>query len=529
MQSYMFEYEFYFLLTIFFACFIIRALPRIFLPNSIASDTYFHLYRAQTIRDVGFRIAKKLPRVILPHENTYPFLYHYVLALFPDKHRMFAERLTGAFFDTISTLLVYLFSSWLVEHDRQFSEYSHLPLIVTICFAFSPAMLRIGSGPRAYNGSPRTMGQTLYLAHLFAAFIALESSSLVMAATSILSGALLIVTAKFAVQVLVFFGSFFIFFLSASYAAYLAMAFLFSILITRGAAITVLKGQVKHSINYVKHLQKIFLHPNVISFKDYILRCLKAPYYVLSLQPVRALSWFFAENYPLHLLLFVFPQFLFVPYKFSGYGSIGMGEKALLVWAVAGLFWFVLTKMRLLMFLGEGERYLEYSLFPSFFITVTFFWQHQVVLHFWIGYSLLSAIYYIYEYLRYYKANNLRFHSIHNCLHNFIVDKKAVVWPIGSHHFEALFHSKNSILTHGANIDGDLFNIDDFMLIYGNYPYPSKNWRDIINKYAVSYIYCDKIALDYYKNVILEDTEIFEKCLEKVCNSDIGLWKIVKF
>ena len=125
---------------IFLLSFIIRAFPRVLLKNTYVSDTYFHLYCARVIRENSFRIPQKLPRVMLNHQYTYPFGYHLLLALFPLKSRLWIERFTGATFDTISTAIVYYFSRWILQ-ESGYSYREELPLLVTILYAFSPALL----------------------------------------------------------------------------------------------------------------------------------------------------------------------------------------------------------------------------------------------------------------------------------------------------------------------------------------------------------------------------------------------------
>ncbi len=518
----------FFILTM---CFFIRALPRLLCPNAIASDTFFHLYRAQTIRDAGFRLTKKLPRVILPHENTYPFLYHYLLAFFPGDTRLWAERLTGAFFDTCNALLIYGFTCWLIGQNFSGGEYAEIPLMVTTLYALSPALLRIGSGPRAYNGSPRIMGQTLYLIHIFSAIIFLETGGYWFASFSVIAGALLIITAKFAVQVLIFFGLFLVF-VAPVYFFIIIFSFLASIVLTAGRSLFVLKGQINHSLNYVKHVQKIFLHPHVRSLKDYLRTCAMVMYYALTFKFKRAADIFFTDNYPLHLLIFTFPQFILcgfilfcqcVPY-FSGHFFI-------MAWTIAGMFLFLFTKLRPIMFLGEGERYLEYAIYPSFFlVTLCFYNGYMFIFWLWLFFCFLSSMYYIKDYCKIYRVLDEFFDGKKVAFNQLSKDRSAVIWPIGSHHFEALFlaDDNHSILTHGVNIDGKVLSNEEFMLVYGKYPYPSSDWDKIITTYNVSYIFSSPSAFDYYMDNIAESPDVLRKrliALEK--NESFVLYQIM--
>lgn len=517
--------EYIYLATILACGFLVRALPRVLRPNAVVSDTYFHLYRARSIRDAGFRLSKTLPRVLLPHQNTYPFLYHYLLALFPAKARLHAERLTGAVFDTMSAVFVYMFAAWLVAQQEGNKGMEHLPLIVTLGFVLSPALLRIGSGPRAYNGSPRTVGQTLYLAHIITAIVSIHTGNLWMALLSVTAGALIIVTAKFSVQVLVFFSPFFILVLP-QYLSLLALSFVFSVILTRGAALSVIRGQISHSVFYVRHLQQIFLFPNVVTMKAYLQRWVRAVLLVVCRKPADALQWFFRENYPLHLLIFVFTTFFVLFLGVDRLANPAPLEIALFCWCLAGLLWFALTKFKPLMFLGEGERYLEYALFPSLFLAGTLFWNNNLGISLYLGFCLVAALTYARMYLSDYETTNNQYGFI-NAKLTAGIDQTAVIWPIGSHHFEVLYHSNNPIITHGVNIDGRLFKLDDFKLVYGNYPYPSKHWRQILRLFNVRYVYSSDSSLEYYLNHIVEDKEDFKDCLVSLHpTSKTGLWKV---
>src|SRR6188768_3747478 len=124
--------------------FAARALPRLSRPHAIESDSYFHLFCAGAIRESGFRLPKRLPQVVLPHEYTYPFLFHYLLALLPAGARLKAERISSALFDTAALAAVAWFSAWLYR-TQAWDMDPRAPLLVAALFALSPALLRIGS------------------------------------------------------------------------------------------------------------------------------------------------------------------------------------------------------------------------------------------------------------------------------------------------------------------------------------------------------------------------------------------------
>ena len=74
---------------------------------------------------------------------------------------------------------------------------------------------------------------------------------------SVVAGALLPITSKFATQVLVFFGLILSIAWQPMYAAILLGAFLCSLIISRGHLLVVLRGQLRHSSFYGRRLMRM--------------------------------------------------------------------------------------------------------------------------------------------------------------------------------------------------------------------------------------------------------------------------------
>jgi len=495
---------------ILFFSFLVRALPRLLHQNALVADTYFHLYCARVIAENSLRIPPRLPRVILDHEYSYPFLYHLFLALFPPKLRAWAERLTGALFDTANVVFIYLFSWWGVSQSGS-PGLGRLPIWVAALFAFSPALLRIGSGPRAYNGSPRLMGQTLYLIHILFSWYALSTRNLPALVMALLAGAGVIVTAKFGNQVLLFFGILLGLFVSIQYLWLLGGSLLFALLLSKGRAWQVIVGQVRHSLFYFKYLQRVFLHPSLPTLKGYAKGAGARAWRLLRKGELKgAVEWYFIEPYPLHLLITVYPQFLLIPLLLPRYGEMGFWERFLLVWVAAALFCFLATKMRPLLFLGEGERYLEYALFPSLWLGVRYClprWELAI----WalLAYSLLSALCYFWSSLRTSREADEEFGRAERAFYELNRMPPGVIMPIGSFQWQTLYWSCFPVLTLGGNIDGTILSHDQFLLVYGRYPYPSEDFGRIVKEFDVSYVITDKAHLNHYLTQILKDPRDF--------------------
>jgi len=391
--------------------FLVRVFPRIRLKNVFSSDTYFHLYCAKVLDENNLKIPPKFSRIILDHEYSYPFGYHWFLSLFKNKLRYRIERMTGAIFDSLSIIIIFIFLNTNFITYSEIPIKSKIPLMISSLLAFSPALLRMGSGPRAYNGSPRTIGQFLYLVHILSAYSALNGNEILLFAISLISGGIAIITAKFTTQVTLFFGVFFVLFIEPGYGLLVIGCFIFSILISNGRSLKILNGHIIHSLIYFKFLQKVFLYPHLKTGLQYLkemVRILKSK----NLKSIIEWIWI-TEKHPLHLTLFVYPQYILLIYVFFQISQITFFDKFLLIWTIAGFFLFVITKWSPLLFLGEGERYLEYSLFPSITFIIIHLNKLSIIFYYlFLVYSVFCAFYYMKFFYSKFKIQNENFLKI---------------------------------------------------------------------------------------------------------------------
>ena len=505
-------------------CFIIRAYPRLVLKNVYSSDTYYHLYCAQVLSSRKWSIPDKLPRVLLPHSYTYPYFYHYILSLLSLPRRLWIERYTGAISDTVSLVVFYMFAVNLTEVTNAKSIIS-VPMMVSLLAALSPAQLRLGSGPRAYNGSPRTLGQTLYLIHILSIYLGFSNNSKGWLLSGIMAGAVAIITAKFTLQVLLLFSIVFSLMISPYYLLVIFASIILSIVMSWGHSLKIIKGHYRHSYLYCTYLQKIFLNPHLNTFDQYIESAKK----VWKQKGLDAkMYWFLiVERYPVHLALTVFPQFLVLPLFIIHIDRLNNNEIFLLAWALAGGIFFIVTKWKPLLFLGEGERYLEYSLYPSIYLMLTAYESAQLYIFcLYLIYSGYAAIKYVKQYTKQYALQNEYYLQVDECFKQLDSMKKGVIWPIGSFHYQCLARSNvHDVLSHGGNMDSS--ELEDISLVYQNYPYPSNRIVDIVNKYSVKYIVSDNAHINYFKKNILNNGDEFDSMTELIAELPVlSIWKV---
>jgi len=513
--------------------FFIRFLPRLVRPNQLATDTYFHLYCARIIRANGMKVPKRLPGIATEHRYSYPFLYHYFLALLPLSGRKWLERCTGALFDALNGLLAYYFCRWLVNTNQVSQELASMPLWVLTLFTFSPALLRLGSGPRAYNGSPRVMGQFLYLTHILGAFYAYSTGSMIGLLVSILAGAATMATAKFSNQVIVWFGLFFAIAITWTYVPLVIASFVVSLLLTKGRVLWVIGGQVNHSKYYFKHLQSVFLYPTVRSWRQYADKTKSLFTALLEKRSTtnvgRLFYWYLTDSYLWHLFFTVYPQFLFALY--IGFTAQNVPHhQFLFVWMFAGFVGFLLTKFPTLhlMFLGAGERYLEYALLPSILLCVEFLLPDYAFLLFaWLAYSLLSTIFYLAQY--FYINNKKTYEQTEAVFAQLREFPTGPILPIGSFQWQALYRSDCPVVTYGTNIEERYIPPEEYTLLFSNYPFPSGDLKKVLEHFKIEYILTDVSKLANYKKNILNSDQKYEAMTELLSSSDtLQIYRVVR-
>lgn len=491
-------------------CAWIRVRPRLALPHALFSDTYFHLYVARVLEEARLCVPERLPRIVLRHEHTYPPLYHMVLAALPERWRFAAERVTGAVADCVIVLAAYLaVRGWMAGDSR-----AHAAALLVACgLALAPAFLRIGSGPRAYNGSPRPVGQALFVLHALLAHAWVDGGHPGMLAASALAAAGVILGSKFSLQVLVFFSVAFALLVSPLHATPPLAGFdLAFALAPRRTAMT-LRGHVQHSLFYVRDLQRIFLHSHERGFMDYARNAKGQLAGALASRSPRALvDWLFAERQALHLLLVAFLPCVAAPLLALTRDGLTFHECFALVWVGAALVCFALTRIRSLIFLGEAERYLEYALVPALWLCVAWLLPGSTpVLIAYLLFCAAAAVHFQGAYRRAYAGLEQQARGSEKLFGLLAERPSGCIMPIGSFHWQTLYRSRFPVLTIGANIDANVLPRDEFMLVYGRYPYPSPEFDRILDTYGVRYIVSDADHIAHYTQSILGSAEVFHR------------------
>lgn len=498
-------------LLIFALCFALRAIPRVQVPGAISFDTCFHLYFARHIRDNGYR-APDFSLLNMPYPAYYPWAYHFLLAVFPEKARLFAERFSGAFFDLLLCIGVYLFAGIVFSGNE---DACLLSLTCAFLFALSPALLRMGSGPRAYSGSPRVLGQLLYFAHVIMSYLALSTGSAWAAIGSLLAGACMAYTAKFANQVLIFFGIFLTLAWNPRYALLCIGSLVVALLLFRTSAYRVFKAQIEHSILYFTFLRHVFIGLAPRSLGAYLKSVREHGLVKLrDRKPLNFAFWCLDEQYPPHLLLVAYTPLLFA--FFAGpQGLAGSAYPFLRALLMAAVFWFVATKTKLLLFLGEGERYLEYGITPVIILAVQAL-SGTFLLWALCAYTLIMGLVCLIRVPR--KLREMRDSAQkHKEAVEFLNDlPHGPVLVFGDSNYQALLWGNKPVIGGRTEKEFRILPKDRFKLLWANYPVPDRDFEKVLETFAPMYLYGQSWAFGHYRDKITDTPEIFDSRVEKL-------------
>ena len=512
--------------------FLIRLYPRLKLPLALCYDTYYHLYCAKEIEGNRHKIPKKLKQLVLSSNYSYPYLYHFLLSIFKGNRRLIFERISSPLFDTCLIFSSFIFEYYLLNELNYSLELAFCVITATTSlFCFSPLLLRLGYGPRAYNGSPRILGQLLYYNHLFTFIIAYANSNYLLYFISILLGGYQFVTTKFGVQVYLFFGLVFGLFFSKIYFIIILTSFILVNLLTLGKAYHCFLGHIHHSLLYFKVAQKNVLEKNNLFNKSFSQYFAEFKQNVLNFESKEFINWLLTEPFFFHVLVFCFPFIFLIPNLYFWLNTEqNVFSQFMFLWSILGLIWFFITKIKFLLFIGEAERYLEYSYFPLVILSTIYLFQNgfELTIFIYLIISIVSYFYYQKIYLKTNLGNSYFFNDAKYLFSKNCISSNATIFPIVNN-WEALYFSDNRIVSIEGNVNLKMFGKENYDLLCGNYPFPSFDLDKILEKFNIDYIFSDKGNFNtYIKNAQSEFNFDISK-LELVMDaSTVVLYKVIK-
>lgn len=480
--------------------FLIRYIPRLLFPYAVESDTYFHVDIARRIQKNRFKTPLQNNNYIIPHRHLYPYFYHKLLALFGERTMLYIEQISSPMFDTLIALTGGMFGLKALS-IMKVNGYQDIVNYAILLYCVSPSLLRVTNGPRSYSGSPRILGQLLFLMNILFFLLYIYTSEINYLFLSAASLGLILITAKFALQVVVFLLPFVLIFISWEYAYSLFLGFLFAVAVTWGKVLSILKNSIVHSYYYYLYQQSTQALSGM-SITDYLRKVLHVLRLMKKFNAKMFFNWIFYETFYIHILVIYFIPVLF---DLVNYQAPGKTPVYYHLWIIilASVVTFFLTANKPLLFLGQAERYLEFIVMPSLLLlSVICYANNWMWLYFiFLGFLVINLVYIypsIISYLRTANKNYLKFLP----LAEFMKGKnQEIVLPLAYHNCKSLvYHCKCRVLSYyPGGMDSDLFSVADREFLYKNGEQDlSENIIAIFEKYNVKYLFAFEAELTHY-------------------------------
>lgn len=325
--------------------FLFESYPRI-LNRKFGVDVWTHLlYLKEFHRQKG--IPKRIKKgFLVPGVYDYPPIFIMILSKFPFKWVEKYEFFFSPFFDALHLILIYFIV-------YQMTGSVPVSLVTQLLYILTPIIVLENS-----SATPRSLGYLLFTCTFMLIFAFIQLQSLWFILLAILLGSFVFLSHRFTAQGFLFYSLFFsIYDRNLIYFLVFVLSFIIAIIISKGFYITVLKGHLGNLKFWYKNIKYRYAHQIKGTYKEHKTKdvvfkfynqFLKFPPFVLTITNPWTLPVFF-------MLFFSYPTNVLYQH--------------LLWWVIFSyILALVTTCIPSLRFLGEGQRYLELSAFPTAFI-----------------------------------------------------------------------------------------------------------------------------------------------------------------
>jgi hypothetical protein len=331
------------------------------------SDLDAHIWLTKLRRDLGGLKGigrHHVKNSLVPGIRGYPPLPHAIIARMNPKHWVLVGRITNLAFDLASILLVYLLSHLLFERVWQisFGQFISAEGAVTLLYATSPKLHPITARLQAIGG--RTLGNLLVLLYFTFFGVGYLFEIPYFYLPCLLFGTLALLSSQFGMQVLVLNSVV----LSCFYRDFVPLlpllgTFGFCLLVPQLGIRQLLGRKWTH---YKWYFTAIKEGTTPIAERNSLRDLVALPVYLFT-RPREFCRIVFTKATPIIVVysIPIIPMLLY--WWFSSPDTFTELFSDNVIWYVAGLtlascIAFVITSIKFALFLGEAERYLEYSL-----------------------------------------------------------------------------------------------------------------------------------------------------------------------
>lgn len=222
----------------------------------------------------------------------------------------------------------------------------------------------------------------------------------------------------------------------------------------------------------------------------------------------KLLFFLYTNRNPFNTYIFFYPDiifFIFCSIYFKM--SIPLFFLALLIGGTTLLF---LTESKKLMFLGSGERYIQYvlptllPLIASKFNCVNTYYIYLFCIYGLISYSAGIVLFYknAKKHFSMTDSNRKFFHDINSL-------PSGNILSLGPTYWISLLYTKHTLVIGGNNLDSAVLSDSNFELLHKNRFYPSEDIKKVIDNFSVDYILASKTGYNFYIKNFFTSESIF--------------------
>lgn len=362
--------------------YLLQVYPRFF-NKYFGVDVWTRLIEIDHVKKAGHRIPGKIKKgFIIDGEFDYPIIFPWIFSFFPKKFLLHTQGLVSPFFDFLQNILVFYIAFSLTGNIA-------ISLLAQALYSLIPIIPIENS-----YLTPRSLGYFNFTLAFFPIFMYHINHNIFLLLLSLIFTCTLFLTHRFALQAFIIISIFFSFVdVSLLYVLNILLAFLIVMSITKGFYLKVARGHLYNIYFWVKHYKLRFAHQ------------------IYGLRPNKRVDWV-GKIYPLFSLLspiFMFAMnvwaisafiyfFLFFQ-KPAGFPSNIIYFRMSLWVIFFYIFGAIVLKVKRLIPIGEGQRYMEMASVPSVILaSVLFFYllrQYGIIIIILLGLGMLGNLFVI--------------------------------------------------------------------------------------------------------------------------------------
>lgn len=341
-----------------FISFLLQSYPRLF-NKYFGVDVWTRLLEVNQVRNNGHRIpSKKLSQqFIIDGFFDYPPIFPILLSFISKDKLLSLQGFVAPFFDSLQVLLVFI-TAFFITHNVPLSLFAEFIYILTPIIAIENSYL-----------TPRSLGYLMFNLTLLMTINYFYNQNYVSFFISVLLSAILFLTHRFALQSFVLISIFFTFYLKTPlFLIILLLGFCLALLATKGYYFRVLEGHFYNIYFWWRNLNYRFSHQvRGVLKKDIKLDWVEKIYKLLSVfSPIALFS----------LSPWSISTFVVAIISFMKIIPIAPVFVTFTVWII---FFYIVSilvlKIKYLMPIGEGQRYMEMVAVPSAILYAYIFFE----------------------------------------------------------------------------------------------------------------------------------------------------------